>query len=170
VADDGILKEKVAELKNELQDLQELSQQAASDQTELLPLLAAQQGIYRSLADSLGVASSIVRATDSDLRDSVQKIKALEQELMALKNGLEYSQSTIFPLRDHHERGRSSPGSDELTERFKQLANPAPSVVEAQRHVLFRRAKPLLPFLKSVDHLMPEEVKTQYAKLEEALT
>jgi septal ring factor EnvC (AmiA/AmiB activator) len=87
VADDGILKEKVAELKNELQDLQELSQQAASDQTELLPLLAAQQGIYQSLADSLGVASSIVRATDSDLRDSVQKIKALEQELMALRTG-----------------------------------------------------------------------------------
>jgi hypothetical protein len=120
----------------------------------------AQQGIYRSLADSLGVASSIVRATDSDLRDSVHKIKALEQELKALKNGLEYSQSTIFTLRDHHERGRSSPGSDELTERFKQLANPAPPVVEAQHHVLFRRAKPLLPFLKSVDHLMPEEVKT----------
>jgi hypothetical protein len=102
-----------------------------------------------------------VRGTESDLKVSFQKIKALKYDL-------QYSQRVIFPTKERSEKD-GSPDSDDLAERFRRNAIVAPSMVEGQRHVLFRRASLLLPFLQSVEQLMPHEEKVYYEKLGEVV-
>jgi hypothetical protein len=58
------------DLSTELHNLKHLCEKAKCDQTQLLPLLAAQQEICRSLAGSFGVASNLVRGIESDLKVS----------------------------------------------------------------------------------------------------
>jgi hypothetical protein len=97
-AGDGEVPKNVVELSSDLQKLTMLSAEATSDNTQLLPLLAAQHDTAQPLAASISVASQIIRDTRQDLQSCLQKIDTLERKNEVFKEDIrKFSGQSQYP-------------------------------------------------------------------------